>query len=311
MIVLQALLSLARRALSGWDDWCLALMAFAAMFFLSVPFPIIILGAALWGLARADASAATAATVPPARVPITQTFGTVALWGTLWAAPILLAWAMGASFLTEIALFFSQLAVVTFGGAYAVLAYMTQAVVEDPRLADHTADDRCAGTCGNHAGAAHPRDPVRRPAGGIRTGRHTVGAPCGGADALGHLHTVLSLDLRRCALCRGSAGASAPQGALSGISAAVTGVILNLSVWFALHVLFDTVVRTPIGPRPDLAGFLPLNGRPGGARGCLSSGPAPAHDRRSGPDGGGSGRLASSGVKPRKRAFRFGSNPLC
>ena len=49
------------------------------------------------------------------------------------------------------------------------------------------------------------------------------------------------------------------KGALSGISAAVTGVILNLSVWFALHVLFDTVVRTPIGPRPDLAGFLPLN----------------------------------------------------
>lgn len=259
VIVLQALLSLARRALSGWDDWCLALMAFAAMFFLSVPFPIIILGAALWGLARADASAATAATVPPARVPITQTFGTVALWGALWAAPILLAWAMGASFLTEIALFFSQLAVVTFGGAYAVLAYMTQAVVEThgwlttPQmidalgLAETTPGPLILVTqfVGLLAGFAQGGIPLALLAGALTL--WVTFTPC-------FLWIFAGAPYVEALLARPRL-----KGALSGISAAVTGVILNLSVWFALHVLFDTVVRTPIGPRPDLAGFLPLN----------------------------------------------------
>ena len=55
---------------------------------------------------------------------------TVAILAALWAAPILAAWMSGATFLTELAVFFSKLAVVTFGGAYAVLAYMTQAIVE-------------------------------------------------------------------------------------------------------------------------------------------------------------------------------------
>jgi chromate transporter len=49
------------------------------------------------------------------------------------------------------------------------------------------------------------------------------------------------------------------KGALAGISAAVVGVILNLSVWFALHVLFSDVARSPLGPLPDPASFLPIN----------------------------------------------------
>ncbi|HKL55906.1 MAG: chromate efflux transporter [Roseovarius sp.] len=259
VIVLQALLSLARRALSGWDDWALALTAFVAMFFLSVPFPLIILAAALWGMARADSSATTPDSVAPARVPLAQTLGTVALWGALWAAPILLAWAMGATFLTEIALFFSKLAVVTFGGAYAVLAYMTQAVVEThgwlttPQmidalgLAETTPGPLILVTqfVGLLAGFAQGGLPLA-----LLTGALTLWVtftPC-------FLWIFAGAPYVEALLARPRL-----EGALSGISAAVTGVILNLSVWFALHVLFDTVTRTPLGPRPELASFLPLN----------------------------------------------------
>ena len=64
--------------------------------------------------------------------------------------------------LSQLALFFSKLAVVTFGGAYAVLAYMAQDVVERYRLADRRRDARRAGPRRDHAGAADPGDGVRR-----------------------------------------------------------------------------------------------------------------------------------------------------
>lgn len=260
VIVLQALLSLARRALSGWDDWALALTAFAAMFFLSLPFPLIILAAALWGLVRAGSAAAPSpASTVPARVPLAQTLGTVALWGTLWAAPILLAWAMGATFLTEIALFFSQLAVVTFGGAYAVLAYMTQAVVEThgwlttPQmidalgLAETTPGPLILVTqfVGLLAGFSQGGLPLALLAGALTL--WVTFTPC-------FLWIFAGAPYVEALLARPRL-----KGALSGISAAVTGVILNLSVWFALHVLFDSITRTPFGPRPELATFVPLN----------------------------------------------------
>jgi chromate transporter len=76
VIVLQALLSLSRRALAGRDSWVLALAGFVAMFFLSVPFPLIIIAAALWGFARRGATAdAPLVTGPGGRA--TQTIKTV------------------------------------------------------------------------------------------------------------------------------------------------------------------------------------------------------------------------------------------
>ena len=128
VIVLQALLTLARRALTDRASWVLAGLSFTAMFFLSVPFPAIIAVAAVWGYVQARGQVAEAP-ASGAPVPFARTAKTVAIWGTLWAAPVAAVWALGAVFLTDLALFFSKLAVVTFGGAYAVLAYMTETVV--------------------------------------------------------------------------------------------------------------------------------------------------------------------------------------
>jgi chromate transport protein ChrA len=109
-------------------------MQFAAIFFLDAPFPLIIAGAALIGLLFALASPAPthepATESPP--VPLSQTLQTAALWLTIWILPLLLVAALfgRAHVTTDIALLFSKLAVVTFGGAYSVLAYMAQQAVE-------------------------------------------------------------------------------------------------------------------------------------------------------------------------------------
>ncbi len=262
VIVLQALLSLSRRALSGMSDWLLAGAGFVAMFFLSVPFPLIIAVAALWGMMRAtsaptDTAAATAP--PPAPVPFSQTLVTIATWVTLWGLPIAVAWAFNAEFLTDLALFFSKLAVVTFGGAYAVLAYMTQAVVETNGwlttaqmidalgLAETTPGPLILVTqfVGLLAGYAEGGLALALLAGGMTL--WVTFTPC-------FLWIFAGAPYVEAILARPRL-----KGALAGISAAVVGVILNLSVWFALHVLFETVARGPLGPLPDPASFAPIN----------------------------------------------------
>jgi chromate transporter len=132
-LVLQALLKIGRRALRGPLHVALALGAFAALQFLHVPFPLIVLGAGLIGLA-AGASGARATAAP---VPLASQAGqpvrvlTIAL--VLWLVPLL---ACGAalgfdSLWSRLYLFFTQAALVTFGGAYAVLGYVTQHLVNN------------------------------------------------------------------------------------------------------------------------------------------------------------------------------------
>ncbi len=259
VIVLQALLSLSRRALQGTGDWLLAGAAFLAMFFLSVPFPLIIAIAALVGLWRGGKAPATGVAPPGPSVPPLQTLGTVALWAGLWAAPVLVAWAWDATFLTDVALFFSKLAVVTFGGAYAVLAYMTQAVVETHGwlttaqmidalgLAETTPGPLILVTefVGLLAGHAQGGTGLALLAGALTL--WVTFTPC-------FLWIFAGAPYVEALLARPRL-----KGALAGISAAVVGVILNLSVWFALHVIFADVARSPFGPLPDPASFLPLN----------------------------------------------------
>ncbi|HMN87809.1 MAG TPA: chromate efflux transporter, partial [Bauldia sp.] len=132
-IVLEAVIRIGRRALKTWTSVAIAAVAFVAIFALRVPFPAIILGAGLTGLVLARLSPATA---PPPAVPeddgprptLRGLAATVAVWGALWAAPVvLLGLAFGfESFFPALGLFFSKMAVVTFGGAYAVLAYVAQ-----------------------------------------------------------------------------------------------------------------------------------------------------------------------------------------
>ncbi len=133
VIVVEALLRVARRALHRRSDWAIAAAAFVAIFFFATPFPLIVAAAALAGylVAMVDPPA-----VPPPldtpRIPISQTLRTAGLWLAVWLLPLIaVSAALGRDHVfTDISLFFSKLAVVTFGGAYAVLAYMAQQAVE-------------------------------------------------------------------------------------------------------------------------------------------------------------------------------------
>ena len=132
-IVLQALVRVASRAIKGRLDWAVAIAAFVAIFFFDLPFP---LGHRRRGrgrlfpaLQRHDRTAALQAAAP---VPVAQTLRTLAVWLAVWLVPL---FAVAASsvpdhVLAQLAFFFSKLAVVTFGGAYAVLAYMAQEAVD-------------------------------------------------------------------------------------------------------------------------------------------------------------------------------------
>ena len=256
-IVIEALVKVARRALHGPGHWIIAALSFLAIFALALPFPLIIAAAALWGFRTTGGAGA------PIPLPRGHGLGrTIAIWGTLWFAPIAALWASGATFLTEIALFFSKLAVVTFGGAYAVLAYMTQEVVADRGwlttaqmmdglgLAETTPGPLILVTqfVGFLAGVG---------AGGIGMGLAAASltlwvtfVPCflwifAGAPYLDWI-----------------AGRPRLTGALAAITAAVVGVILNLSLWFATHVLFSRVDVIAWGPlhmiAPDPASLDPV-----------------------------------------------------
>lgn len=261
VIVVEALLKVSRRALQSKLHWILAGLAFVGIFFLGVPFPVIVLAAALIGALAARHDAAEVEPTAPVSVP--KTAGTVSLWLTIWWLPILaIEVFLPGSILTEIALFFSQLAVVTFGGAYAVLAYMAQDVVT---LKGWLSTGQMMDGLGLAETTPGPLILVTQFVGFIAV-QAEGGLWYGALAAL----VTLWVTFTPCFLW---IFAGAPyidrlsqmprlRGALAGITAAVVGVILNLSLWFALHVFFDTVDRASLGPItlwvPDISSQNPL-----------------------------------------------------
>lgn len=258
IIVIQALLRLAQKALQSKDRWVLAGMSFVGIFFFSVPFPLIILAAALYGYLTAPAT--DTAPEPPATGA--RPIATAAFWAAVWAAPMLALWISGNQLLSDIARFFSTLAVVTFGGAYAVLAYMTQTVVQDfgwlsteqmmdgLGLAETTPGPLILVTqfVGMLAGAAEGGVAMALLAGLVTLWVTFI--PCFLWIFTGAPYIDMISSRPRLAA------------ALSAITAAVVGVILNLSVWFAMHVVFDRVAITQWGPlsliHPDWTSLDPL-----------------------------------------------------
>lgn len=243
IIVVHALLRLANKALDRALYWLIAAFAFVGLFFLNIPYPLIILVAAIIGyFAGGHAPAATASDATPLRFNAKQTILTVTLWAFLWWAPLVLLLVMaGSSFLSDLGLFFSRLAVVTFGGAYAVLAYLAQDVV----------------TQYGWLNAAEMMDGLglaETTPGPLILVTEFVGFVAGfkqGDWPLALASTALTLWVTfvPCFLwifvgapyldwiCR----QRTLQGALAAITAAVVGVILNLSLWFAMHVFFTSV----------------------------------------------------------------------
>ncbi len=243
IIVLEALLKVSRKALVSRMHWVIAGLAFVGIFFLELPFPFIIAIAALFG-AFAFAKTPPQTPLREALVPWTTTLRTIVTWLVIWIVPLLAIDAVaGTDILGQIGAFFSRLAVVTFGGAYAVLAYMAQDVVT--QFGWLTAGEMLDGL-----GLAETTP------GPLILVTEFVGFLAGyreGGLWLGILAALVTL-WATFVPCFLWIFAGAPyiewiahqprlSGALSAITAAVVGVILNLSIWFALHVFFTSVSR--------------------------------------------------------------------
>ncbi|NOR31314.1 MAG: chromate efflux transporter [Sulfitobacter sp.] len=239
IVVFQALKKVAAKALHGAEGWVLALASFAALFIFGLPFPLIILAAGLWGFMRGSA------TFVPTDMHGTgpaQPVKTVVIWGSLWAAPLVLVWALGQDFLLQLGLFFSKLAVVTFGGAYAVLAYMTQSVVQDHGWITTQQMIDALGLAETTPGPLIlVTEFVALLAGFAQSG--VSGAIVAGVLALWVTFTPCFLWIFLAGPYLEAISAQPRlSSALRAITAAVVGVIGNLSVWFGLHVLFEQVM---------------------------------------------------------------------
>ncbi|MFC6642968.1 MULTISPECIES: chromate efflux transporter [Sulfitobacter] len=256
IVVFQALLKVSSKALHGRLGWALAFGSFIGIFVLGLPFPLIILLAGAIGmLTKSPTAVAEPANLPPAR-----SLRTLLIWGGLWAAPLVLLALLGEDFLLQLSLFFSKLAVVTFGGAYAVLAYMTQTVVQDFGWIN---TDQMIDALGLAETTPGPLILVTQ-----FVGMLAGFAQSGPSGALAAGLLALWVTFTPCFLWIFLAGpylealSEQPRiaGALRAITAAVVGVIANLSVWFALHVLFDRVAPgvTLALPAPVWASFNPL-----------------------------------------------------
>jgi chromate transporter len=271
VIVVQALLRIAGRALDTKLKQGLALGAFAALFLFDLPFPLVVLGAGAIGLVAAALrpnwlALKSAGAAPPAGPrPWRTSLAAVLICGTFWAAPmILIALTLGRGHvLWDIGAFFSQLALVTFGGAYAVLAYMAQEAVQGfgwlhpgemadgLGLAESTPGPLILVTqFVGYLAAFRTPEPFSPFVAGFFGALLTTWvsfAPCFlWIFALAPWIDRLGQNLRL-------------KGGLAALTAAVVGVIANLTVWFALHVLFADLAMREWGPArllvPELASF--------------------------------------------------------
>ena len=282
-VVIEALLRIAGRVLKSGELIAVACLAFVAIFFLDLPFPMIVLMAGLAGVVGArfapgrfagpggrpkTAGSDEGGPAPSGSATKARPFRVIALGLLLWFGPVALlaAWLGADSVYLQQGLFFSKLAVVTFGGAYAVLAYMAQQAVESYGwlapgemidglgLAETTPGPlimvvQFVGFLGAYRNPG-PLDPMIAGILGAALVTWVTFVPCFlwiylGAPYVERLRANRSLNA-----------------ALSAITAAVVGVILNLSLWFGLHVLFAEVeARSLYGFRlliPNIATVDPL-----------------------------------------------------
>lgn len=257
VIVFQALLKLSRRALTSSLSRALAIGAFVAIFFFSIPFPIIIACAGMigWMLSRPTTEPIPA---PPWRDQ-PATLRTLATWSALWATPIVGLWFIEADLLFDMALFFSKLAIVTFGGAYAVLSYMTQEIVQSYGW---LTTQQMIDSLGLAETTPGPLILVTQFA-AFMTGFQSGGTGLAFAAAL----VTLWVTFVPCFLWIFVAAPYVEtllarprlKSAFDAISASVAGVILNLAVWFTLHVVFVRVSHSAFGPLPALNSVQPAS----------------------------------------------------
>jgi chromate transporter len=265
-IVLEAVARIGRRALKNPILIGIAAAAFVAIFFLDAPFPLIILVAGMIGFlggranlpefqvgghgsqSAGESDNLLGEHLPDHARPNTgRSLRIAAVWLALWLVPVaaLLLLFGGSNVFSQIAIFFSKMAMVTFGGAYAVLAYVAQQAVEtfgwlQPGemldglgMAETTPGPlimvlQFVGFMAafRDAGALHPL--LAGTLGGLLATWVTF-APC---------FLWIFLGAPYIEVLRGNRSLS---GALTAITAAVVGVILNLAIWFGVHTIFRDV----------------------------------------------------------------------
>ena len=267
-IVIQAVVRLGRRALRNGVMIGLAAIAFVAIFFFNAPFPLIVIAAGLIGYCgaragRAEFAGAGHGSAPPTgvidslmgddapdhvRPNLARALKVSAVWLLLWLVPViaLLALYGEANVFSQIALFFSKMAMVTFGGAYAVLAYVAQQAVEHYHWVQPREMLDGLGMAETTPG---PLIMVLQFVGFMAAFRDPGSLSPMLAGTLGGLLATW-VTFTPCFLwiflgapfIESMRGNKALAGALSAITAAVVGVILNLSIWFAIHTLFRASV---------------------------------------------------------------------
>lgn len=283
-VVVEAAVRIGRRVLGGVAPRVVAAAAFAALFFFDLPFPLVVVGAGLagallptWFPAPKPPEAKAAAqpplldglidagalphTAPDLRRDLLVGGALVALW----LAPTAALWALGPSVWRDIATFFSQAAVVTFGGAYSVLSWVV----------DHAVTERGWLTTDEMLDALSLAETTPGPliqvvqfVGFLAASRQPGALPPTVAGVLGSVLTTWVTywpsfafvlagapwieRLRR--IDRAATG-------LRAVTSAVVGVIANLSAWFTVHTWFGEVATTRVGPLrllvPDLGSFDP------------------------------------------------------
>lgn len=264
-LVVEALARVGKRALKGRGDLAIAVAAFLALALFGLPFPLVILAAAAIGLfRRADAPAVDEA--PEALPRKRRVLATVLLWAAIWLAPLAASVVLlgGDHWLSRLGGVFASLAATSFGGAYALLAWLQQQVVETHGWLE-------AGQMVDGLGLAEttpgPLVLVNQFV-GFMTGwgqGGTVGwALAGAAMALWQTFAPSFLYIFAGApYAEALRRSRRARGVLAAVMAAVLGVIASLALWFAIHVLFARVGETALPwaatlATPDPASFDPL-----------------------------------------------------
>src|SRR4051794_10135885 len=244
-IVAVALIRIGRKALTTWLMWLIAALAFIAIYWLHVPYPVVVLGALLIGFVARRTSHETAGVIqPPNESSWRRSLGVVVVCLAIWWTPIIAAglWHGWDSTFFREGVFFAKAAVITFGGAYAVLPYVaehamntygwlqTGQMMDGLGLAETTPGPfimvlQFVGFMGGWHNPGTMSPLVAATLGALITTWATF-TPCFlwiflGAPYIERLGENEKL-----------------RGALSTVTAAVLGVILSLAVWFGLHVIF-------------------------------------------------------------------------
>lgn len=268
-IIIQALIRIASRSLKNQFHYIIAILSFIALYFFAAPFPIIILTAAILGIAITPNTKDAVIKIPQLTSQLKLQWQSSLLslitWLLIWALPfIAIVFSFGKqSIFFDIAAFFSKLAVTSFGGAYAVLTYMAQEAVYTYNWVD-------AKQMIDGLGLAETTP------GPLILVTQFIGFLAGYGDnhsiSNGIIASLIVLWVIF-APCFLYIFTFAPwiellnniewlKGALSAISAAIVGVIANLSLWFALHILFNKITNIDYSifkfSMPELLSFNPI-----------------------------------------------------